>query len=226
MTSDHLDGALRRADPDRWLASRFIGDARARADVLALYAFDHELGRAGRVSTSPLIAEIRLVWWREALEEIYEVRRVRGHPVAHALAEAIRRRGLPLAPLDAMIDARIEALTAPPRDLDSAIAWADAVGGSAAVLAARILDPGGPAEAAALSGRVWGLAHLRRAGHKSGAALDAALPGQVEEARREALRLSARAFPAALAATLGRAPDAGPIEARLRLIWAAAWGSI
>jgi len=125
-----------------------------------------------------------------------------------------------------MIDARIGALAAPPTDLDAAIAWADDVGGSAAILAASILDPGGPADAAALAGRVWGLVHLRRAGRAFGAALDAALRDQVDEARRQARRLSARAFPAAVAATLGRAPDAGPIEARLRLIWAAARGSI
>jgi phytoene synthase len=226
LTADDLDGAVRRADPHRWLAGRFIGDASARADVMALYAFDHELDRAGRVTTNPLIAEIRLVWWREALDEIHQDRPVRAHPVAQALAEAIRRRGLPRAPLDAMIDARIEALAAPPPDLAAAIAWADAVGGSAALLAARILDPATPAEAAAPAGRVWGLLHLRRAWRASGAALDTALPGEVEEARSQARALSARAFPAALVATLGRAPDAGPIETRLRLVWAAARGSI
>jgi phytoene synthase len=226
LTADDLDGAVRRADPDRWLASRFIGDPKARADVVALYAFDHELDRAGRVTSNPLIAEIRLAWWRETLDEIHQSGPVRAHPVARALADAIRGRSLPRGLLDAMINARIEALAAPPSDLDSANAWADAVGGSAAILAARILDPAGPAEAAAPAGRVWSLVHLRRAGRVSGAAFDTALRVQLGEARRQARCLSARAFPAALAATLARAPDAGPIEGRLRLVWAAARGSI
>jgi len=33
-----LDHAVEQHDPDRWLASRFVGDAAARADLMALYA--------------------------------------------------------------------------------------------------------------------------------------------------------------------------------------------
>ncbi len=65
---DDLDQLIRRVDPDRWLTSRFISDQRARAGVLALYAFDHELARASRVASTQLLAEIRLTWWREALD--------------------------------------------------------------------------------------------------------------------------------------------------------------
>jgi len=39
-----LDALVRRVDPDRWLASRFIADAARRADVMALYAFDQDTG--------------------------------------------------------------------------------------------------------------------------------------------------------------------------------------
>ena len=78
---------MRRVDPDRWLSSRFIADPSARADVIALYAYDHELARAPRVASNPLLGEIRLTWWREALDEIYgENRPVRAHPGAQALA--------------------------------------------------------------------------------------------------------------------------------------------
>jgi len=38
---DDIDALVRRVDPDRWLASRFIADAQARADVIALYAFNY-----------------------------------------------------------------------------------------------------------------------------------------------------------------------------------------
>ena len=109
-TADDLDDLIRRVDPDRWLTSRFIGDAAARGDVIALYAYDHELARARRVASTPLMAEIRLTWWREALDEIFEGGPVRRHPTAEALAAAVRRRGLPRAPLEAMIDGQIAAL--------------------------------------------------------------------------------------------------------------------
>ena len=79
----------------------------ARADVAALYLYDHELARARRAASSSLLAEIRLTWWREALDEIFAAAPVRRHPVAQALAGAVRRHGLPRAPLEAMIDGEI-----------------------------------------------------------------------------------------------------------------------
>ena len=84
---------VRRADPDRWLSSRFIADPAARRDVVAIYAFDHELQRAVSVASTPLIAEIRLAWWRETLDEAFAGAVVRRHPVAEALTHAIRGAG-------------------------------------------------------------------------------------------------------------------------------------
>ena len=80
--SGDLDDLSQRVDPDRWLSSRFIADAQLRADVIAIYAYDHELARAPRVASNPLLGAIRLTWWREMLEEACEgrpVRRIRNH---------------------------------------------------------------------------------------------------------------------------------------------------
>ena len=101
-----LDDQARRLDPERWLSSRFIADPAARADVMAVYAFDYELARAPKVASNALMGEIRLTWWREVLDEVFEGRPVRQHPTAQALAAAIGRHGLPRGPLEAMIDAR------------------------------------------------------------------------------------------------------------------------
>ena len=92
---DDLDALVRRVDPDRWLASRFIADSQARADVVALYAFDHELERVAKVTSQPLVGEMRLTWWADAIAEMFEGRAVRRHPVALALAEAVARHSLP-----------------------------------------------------------------------------------------------------------------------------------
>ena len=72
-----LDDQARRLDPERWLSSRFIADPAARADAMAVYAFDYELARAPKVASNALMGEIRLTWWREVLDEIYEARHVR-----------------------------------------------------------------------------------------------------------------------------------------------------
>src|SRR3954464_4673812 len=93
-----LDEIVRRADPDRWLSSRFIAAPAARADVVAIYAYDHELARAPRVASNPLLGEIRLTWWREVLDEAFGGGHVRHHPPAQARAAAIAGRGLPREP--------------------------------------------------------------------------------------------------------------------------------
>ena len=203
-----IDDTVRRADLIRWLGSRFVAEPDARADIVAIYAFDHELDRAGRVTSTPLLAEIRLTWWREALDEIYAGLAVRRHPVAQSLAQAIRRRGHARERLDAMIDARIDPLNDP-------VVWADAVGGSATVLAARTLDPAVDTEAAALAGRVWGLMQLRRAGVPV-----ASLGVHFSLAARAVRRTSVAAFPAVACATLARSRDPSPFETRMRLLLA------
>jgi len=111
---DDLDTQVRRAYPDRWLASRFIADEAARADVIALYALDDELTRIARAVREPLMGEIRLTWWSEAISEIFEGRPVRRHPVTLALESAAGRRKLARQPFDAMIDARFVDLEARP----------------------------------------------------------------------------------------------------------------
>lgn len=230
MLGVDLDGEVRRVDPDRWLASRFIGDATRRSDVIALYAFDHELTRASAVTANPLMAEIRLTWWREALDEIYMSRPVRRHPAAEALAGAVGARSLPRAPLEAMIDARIEGLDKSHLATEEALAWAARAEGSVAALAAHVL--GAPSEdlLAAPAGVVWGLIMLRRSGRAAGGSFDACLAQALRGAARAAAKLPASAFPAVLCATLARADlrsiTASALEKRVRLTWAVLTGRL
>ena len=119
-----LDDQARRLDPERWLSSRFIADPAARADAMAVYAFDYELARAPKVASNALMGEIRLTWWREVLDEVFEGRPIRQHPTAQALAAAIGRHGLPRGPLEAMIDARYRELDPAPMNLADALEWA------------------------------------------------------------------------------------------------------
>jgi phytoene synthase len=228
LAADDFEAVVRRADPDRWLATRFISDPTARADVLTLYAFDHELARAERVASNSLIAEIRLTWWREVVDEAFAGRPARAHPLAQALTEVVRRRGLSRARLEAMIDARVEALDRSRLDRTGAAGWAEAVGGSAAVLAARILDPEAPPEAAVPAGKLWGLAMLNHRGLIAPELSARELTSALADASRAARKLGVAAFPAVIYATLLRGQvgtrEAGALANRLRLFWAAATG--
>ena len=176
------------------------------------------------------MAEIRLTWWREALDEIYERRPLRRHPTAEALAAAVRRHGLPRAPLEAMIDGQVEALEVAAFDAAGALTWSDAVEGSAAAAAAMMLDPAAPAEAAAPAGRAWGLALLLRGGLATREALAEPLCAALDEARAAARSLGVKALPAVLPARLARFDLAGrrpgPLAQRLALVLASATGRL
>ncbi|HXV01312.1 MAG TPA: squalene/phytoene synthase family protein [Caulobacteraceae bacterium] len=230
MSGVDLDEEVRRVDPDRWFASRFIADPSARADVIALYAFDHHLARVETAASSPLGAQIRLTWWREAIEEIFAGGVIRRHPAVEALAKAIRTKSLPQAPFDALFESRLGSLEATPMDLAHALAWAQGAHGQLACLAAMSLGEPGGAENAVAAGTTWGLTRLRRSGRVSGHALDRQIRETLNEARRASRRLRATSFPAALPATLAGAELArgspSDLEKRVRLAWAVLSGRL
>jgi phytoene synthase len=103
---------VRSADRDRFLCALFAPEP-ARAGVLALLAFDHELARTRIVTREPLLAEIRLEWWREAATEAASAGLPRAQPVVEALSEAARRHHLAAAALLALIDAHAEEIDGP-----------------------------------------------------------------------------------------------------------------
>src|SRR5712675_2320689 len=87
-----LDG-VRESDRDRFLAALFAPDPARRA-LLALLAFDHELARTRIVTREPMLARIRLEWWREAVAEAAGSGKPRAQPIVESLSETVRRRGL------------------------------------------------------------------------------------------------------------------------------------
>ena len=210
MSDIDLDGDVRQSDPDRWLSSRFVVDPAARADLIALYAFEAELLAIPTRVTQPLMAEMRYVWWREQMDGVFAGVARKGHPVLEALTDVVGRRGLEPAPFEALIEAHVGRVHGEAHDVDAFY-----VGPMQA--AARILaGPGHEAEGAP-AGRVWGLAQTGR--------FDEARAG-LGEAARAARRLPVKAFPAVLPAALARRPEAGPLEKRLRLTWAASRGRL
>lgn len=102
LSPDMIEQAAQVA-PDQTLATSFLSPG-ARAGMVALILFAHELARARQAVSEPMLAAIRLQWWREALDEIYEAKKVRAQPTAQALAETIATFDLPRVWLDAMVD--------------------------------------------------------------------------------------------------------------------------
>ena len=96
--------AARRDEPDRFLAA-LLAPAGCQPDLLALAAFAGELGRIPSTVSDPLIGEIRLQWWRDAIDAGARGD-ASGHPVADAIATTIRARRLDQASFHQIIDAR------------------------------------------------------------------------------------------------------------------------
>lgn len=96
---------VQRGDPDRF-ASAMAAPPEARALLLPLYAFNLEVARAAWASEEAMIAEMRLQFWRDALETIGAGGRATGGDVLDALTDVIRARGLATEPLDQIVEAR------------------------------------------------------------------------------------------------------------------------
>lgn len=208
-TSVDLDAQVRAADLDRWLSSRFVADEQARADLIALYAFEAELLAIPTRVTQPLLAEMRFTWWTEQMEGVFSDTPRVGHPVLEALAGAVSRRGLERAPFDALIEAHIGRVHGEAHDLDGFY-----VGPMQA--AVRVLIGEGHDAAAAAAGRLRGLAQTGRLEEAAAARADA----------NAALKtLPAVAFPAVAPAALIRPDEPEPFK-RLRLVWAVLRGRV
>lgn len=81
---DYCIQEVREHDLDRYYCCLFA-PSEPRSALFALLAFNQEVTKTRAVVSEPMLGEIRLQWWREALEEI-EQGRPRANPVVQALA--------------------------------------------------------------------------------------------------------------------------------------------
>jgi len=210
---------VRRRDPDRFLAALFAPVARREA-LFALYAFNHELARAREAVREPMLALIRLQWWREVVEGT-----AKRHEVATPLADAIAQGLLLPADLLGMIDGReAEAQEAIP-DRAAWHAYLAAIGGGVMVAAGRALGADGAAlarlrtlgTAHGVAGQLRNLPALARAGRvllpqdvlaTHGLTIHDVLAGQGEDQLRAVLAELAAEGRAMLASARGPLPRA------------------
>ena len=206
-----LDERVRAADPDRWMSSRFVGSAAARADLIAFYALEAELTAIPKRVTQPLLAEMRFTWWAEHLPGVFSGEPRKGHPVLEALAGVVARHDLPQPAFDALIEAHISRALGDPPDIE-------ALHVAPMHIAARILSPEAQPEQTAAAGRAWGLGQTGAERLEILTALD--------EANSALAGLPAAAFPAVAHAALARTDKRSPLGSRARLMWATMRGRV
>jgi phytoene synthase len=145
-------------DPDRTLALSYVPTKR-RAAVGALWRLDAALGAALAGGREPLIARIKLAWWREALEKL-DRERAPSEPVLQEVAQHVLPTGIGGAELARMeegwaILSNPEALSA-----DELAGYSHARGGRLFLYTARLL--GGYDQSLEQAGEAWALVDLAR----------------------------------------------------------------
>lgn len=149
---------VERGDPDRFLAT-MAAPVAARRVLFPIYAFNIEVSRAPWLTEESMIAEMRLQWWRDVLEEIRGGGRVRAHEVATPLAEVLDAETAVV--LDGLVAARRwEIYRDPFEDASAFEAYLEDTGGGLVWAAGRALGAGSQA-APALRGQGWAAALAR-----------------------------------------------------------------
>lgn len=141
MRPDACIDLVATADPDRHKVTQAATPA-AQARLYPLYALNLEIARAAWASAEPMVAEMRLQWWRDAVAALGQGTAPPPHPV---LAECgfLAGDAEAAATLDALCEARRWDIWKDPFD-DEAALWAHlgATGGGLMWLAARALGAG------------------------------------------------------------------------------------
>ena len=151
---------LASGDPARWSAV-LAAPVAARPVLIALGALNLELARAPWASTEPMVAEMRLQWWVDALETAG----ASGKPLPHEIGPAVQMAltaGAPLADLVAAAEARRWDCWKEPFEDEAAFdAYLAATAGGMIWASARALGADPAAEPIAReAGWAFGLANL------------------------------------------------------------------
>lgn len=161
---------LRDLDRDRYFATLMVPE-QARGPVAALYAFSAEVAAIRERVHEPAPGEIRLQWWRDALQGQGHGE-VRQSPVADALLSAVDDYRLPTAPLVRLLEARrFDLYRDPMPDVATFEGYAGETVSVLFQLAAMILKGGEPVETGDAAGHL-GVAqalvgHLRAFGYNA-----------------------------------------------------------
>ncbi|MCB5409800.1 squalene/phytoene synthase family protein [Pseudogemmobacter faecipullorum] len=182
MSLDACAALIEKGDPDRF-AAILAAPHPARARLLPLYALNLEVARAPWVTKEPMIAEMRLQWWRDVVEKA-ATGAAPAHEIAAPLSALIREQPELAGPLDQLILARRhDAWKESFETVDDFEAYLDQTGGALAWAAALVLGaPPASEPVVRAHGRAAGLAAYLQAVAELSARGRATLPEQGEAA--------------------------------------------
>ena len=152
---------VRSHDRDRYITA-LLAPADRRSELMLLYAYDVELARIPATVREPLLAEIRLQWWRDTLAPLLTdagrhgdelvprpggaPEQKSGHPLADGLLELARARALPGGLLHGLIDARSAELSDVPMNDETQLrAYLSKTDGAMLALSMQLLRRATPA---------------------------------------------------------------------------------
>lgn len=216
-------------DRDRFLSAMTAAPS-CRERLFALYSFNHEISKTSGVVSEPMLGQIRLQWWREAIEECY-AGKPRRHAVVTVLAQAIAEAKPTRMLFERLIDAREADLDfVAPGKLEDLESYARETSGLLTELALEMTtqNPEGLSEevrgAARDIGTAWAMIGLMRALPFHMRVRKGMLPGDLAgkhgvtasdlaEARNvPGLRLAVRDVCARASELLGAARETGPVQ--------------
>ena len=139
MTVNACAELVRQGDPDRFLAA-MAATPEKRQRLFPIYAFNLEVAKAPWITKEPMIAQMRLQWWQDIVQEVIDDKDPRAHEVAGPFAQVVKEAALPPSVISTLINARYWDIN---NDLfaneEDVIAHIDRGAGSLTVLAALAL---------------------------------------------------------------------------------------
>lgn len=218
MPPGHMSGVVE--DPERNLALSYAPSS-GRAGLAALLALDDALARLLRTTREPALGQMRLAWWREALEKLDRAP-APAEPVLRTLEADVLRHGVTGAALVPIVHGWEVLIEEEVLDAPAMRRFGEGRGRLFVVAGALLGSRGDPLDAA---GQGWALADLARnldAEAERATARDMATPllHAAADARwsREGRALGALAHLARL--DLADAPRAPGAPSRVgRLLW-------
>jgi len=164
QNTDYCRLQAREHDADRYFVSLFAS-AEKRPALWALIAFNQEVAKTRAVVSEAMLGEIRLQWWREALDGI-AAGTPRAHPVVETMATEIHDFLAIRHYLDAIIDTWSDDFGGAQVTLAKLKTHAAGTGGALNAAMLRVLNTDASAiqlDLASLAGTVWSLMGVVRA---------------------------------------------------------------
>ena len=162
---DYCYQIVRKSDPDRyWLcltAPRF-----KQPILMALCAFNVELSRVGELTKDPLLAQIRLQWWRDWIDQISNSS-LRGAVSYIPISWLLTQTSLQADHLKTLIEGREHEIDGPIKDYNQFLLYLDQTSGHLSMVIAQELYPNPLSlmmgQCAKLIGIAWGILGVIRA---------------------------------------------------------------